>query len=70
MELICISTFDTNGKVKGLTLGRIYHCRLYNEDKVLIIDDSRKPKMHQKLNFISFKNYELIKHQDLLDHSK
>lgn len=70
MELICISTFDTFGKVRGLTLNRRYQCKLYTDDKVLIVDDSGKPKLHQKLNFISFKNYELIKDYDLLDHSK
>jgi hypothetical protein len=70
MELICISTFDTSGKVKGLTLNRRYQCKLCTEDKVLIIDDSGKPKLHQKLNFISFNSNQLIKDYDLLDHSK
>lgn len=63
MKMLCISTFGRYGRLKYLTLNRIYECKFHYSDEILIIDDSGKPAMRPKLNFLSWKkmaNFESI----------
>lgn len=58
MKLLCISTFGRFGQIKNLTFNKVYNCKFIDSDKLLIIDDSKKPKMVTRLNFV---DYEKIK---------
>ena len=63
MKMICISTFGRYGRFKHLTLNRIYECKFHCSDKILIIDDSGKPTLRPKINFLSWErmaNFESI----------
>lgn len=51
MELLCISTFGQFGKIKNITLNKIYNCKFQINDKVFIIDDKKQPKLVPKNNF-------------------
>jgi hypothetical protein len=56
MEMLCISTFGTFGRIKNLSFNKVYRCKFINADRILIIDDSGMPKMHKKINFVNYEN--------------
>lgn len=63
--MLCISTFGRYGRLKNLTLNRIYECKFHYSDKILIIDDSGKPALRPKLNFASWEK--MAKFESIID---
>lgn len=69
-KLICISTFTIEGKVNNselrelsISLNKIYLCKFSDNDKLLIINDGRKPQLVDKLNFVTYNNSKIIRSQ-------
>lgn len=58
MKMLCISTFGEFGQIKNLTFNKIYECKFYDSDKLLVLDDKGKPKFCNRQNFV---NWEKIK---------
>lgn len=52
MKILCISTFNTWGKMSGLTLNRIYQVKWIFKDKILIKNDKGHLTMYPRNNFI------------------
>lgn len=65
MKMLCISTFGRFGRIRNTTLNRIYECKFHDADKVLIIDDSGKPNMKPKSNFVSWEK--MAKFESIID---
>ena len=53
MEMLCICTFGNFGKIKGLTLGKVYNVKYSADNKLLIINDGLKPQLVRADNFVS-----------------
>jgi hypothetical protein len=62
-KLICISTFTIEGKVDNISLNKIYLCKFSDNDKLLIINDKKKPQLVDKLNFVTYNNSKIIRSQ-------
>ena len=54
MEMLCISGFDHFGKIKGISINRIYIVKFSTDNKLLILNDFGKPQMVRSDNFISY----------------
>jgi hypothetical protein len=62
MEMKCISTFGRFGQIKNLSFNKIYNCKFFSGDKILIIDDSGKPSFKPRINFISYDKLKQFEH--------
>lgn len=58
MEMLCISSFDEFGKIKGISFQRVYKAKYFYNNKILITNDYGKPQMVRSDNFV---NYDKIK---------
>jgi len=61
MKMLCISTFNEFGKLKHLSLNRVYECKFHKKNKLFIVDDSKKGNFYPKNNFINYEIFESIK---------
>lgn len=56
MDIICISTFNELGKLKGITLEKLYKVKWVIGDKFFIINDKGELSPYPILNFIKYKD--------------
>ena len=54
MEMICISSFGRFGKIKNLTINKVYNVKFTIDDKFLIINDLGKPQFVITENFTDY----------------
>lgn len=58
MEVLCISSFNEFGRIKGITFNRVYQVRLFVKDRLFIKDDFGRIQMIKSHNFINYKKDE------------
>jgi hypothetical protein len=56
MKMICISSFDLRGKIKGISINRVYDVKYIHSGKLLITNDYGKPQMVICDNFVNYQN--------------
>jgi hypothetical protein len=61
MEMICISTFNTLGKMYGITLDRVYKVKWTYDGDVVIKNDKGVFKSYPSFNFIRYKHIKDLK---------
>lgn len=56
IDIICISTFNEFGKLKDITLEKLYKVKWVIGDKFFIINDKGDLSSYPILNFIKYKD--------------